>query len=143
MSPELVPWFLAVHVVGFVFWVGGMTSALQLTAAHASAESGCQKAFVPVEKRLALLMDIGATLAIVAGLALLFGITPSPLTAGGWMHIKLTAAVALIGLHGYTRVRIKKLGRGEVSPLPGWVLPTQALLVVAIVIMVMVRPFSG
>lgn len=126
MSMDSYLWLKAGHLAGVVGWLGGMV-ALALILGAARDEAAAQTG-----RRAAMIMDLGATVAIVVGLALLFGIEPSPLKRPNF-HIKLTlVVVGLLGLHGFLRVRLKRVRQGRATGLPGFVLPVMALVVVAI-----------
>lgn len=112
-------WLLALHVVGVIVWVGGLTAVMALLTAHARVDEGSRGTLTMVEKRIAIVMDLGATLAIGLGLYLALRHTPNEFKHGPWLHIKLTAVVAgVLSTHGWVRVRIKKNARGEVKPVP-------------------------
>lgn len=141
MDLDTFKWVRAVHIYGFVAWVGALVGCAFALRAHAAAGDAARGAFEALEKRLAMAMDIGATVAIAAGLWMLFGLEPSPLKTGGWMHAKLAAVVGLVALHGLVRVKVGRFSRGQVAAPPGWLLAAIELLVAAIVVLAAVRPF--
>lgn len=119
-------WLKAGHLLGVVGWLGGMLAVISALGAGNA----------PGGKRVAMVMDLGATLAIGAGLALLLGLEPSPLTRPNF-HIKLTVViVGLLGLHGFLRVRLGKVSRGAAEGVPGFVLPLWIALVAALFVIV-------
>jgi uncharacterized membrane protein len=88
-------------------------------------------------------MDMGALFAIAAGFYIAFAQTPIAFKTGGWLHVKLTLVVlGPLAIHGYTRVKIKRLRRGEAAPLPSFIYPLTLILVAAIVIVATIKPFS-
>ena len=144
MSPETTQWITAVHVVGFLLWTGGLMSCMQFLRVHHAAGVDSREALQGTERRVALSMDIGATLAIAAGLILALGRTPSAFKEGGWLHLKLTLVViGLLVLHGYVRVKIKKFRNGDVVALPGFLYPLTVAVIVAIVGVAVVKPFAA
>jgi uncharacterized membrane protein len=77
------------------------------------------------ERKLALVMDLGAAVAIGFGLWLALRHTPNEFKQGAWLHVKLTAVVVgVLSTHGIARVKIKKFRTGDARPLPPvvWIL---------------------
>lgn len=141
MSPAIFQWILAIHVFGIVLWTGGMLACLRLLAAHGAAGKAAPEGLILTERRTAVLMDIGAAIALLTGLHLLFGPT-KPLTQGGFMHAKLTLVVlGMFGLHGFVRAKVRKFRSGDVRPLPGLMLPVFLVVVLGVIVLVRVRPF--
>jgi uncharacterized membrane protein len=123
MKKEL--WLAAAHVVGVILWVGGLTAVLALLHVHPRIDEAGRKLLTQVEKRFAMLMDLGATLAIAVGLYRALSHTPNEFKNGGWLHIKLTAVViCILSVHGIARAKIKKYSQGDARPLPPvvWIL---------------------
>lgn len=135
MDPAVLPWVRAAHVFGFVLWTGGLC-ALTMLLSSAPGLVALSRA----GKRIAMLADIGAAIAIAAGVAMTLGIEPSPMSQG-WMHVKLTiVVVGLLGLHGFSRVKLKRAQSAEgatVSPL--WSAAVIAV-VAAIIVLAIARP---
>jgi uncharacterized membrane protein len=136
MLPDTYAWVLVGHVFGFVVWIGGLLACTALLHVHTRVEEGARAALTKVEKSVAMLMDMGAALAIGAGLAL--AIRPytgiNEFTRGPWLHVKLTAVVlGILSSHGIVRAKIKKFSRGEIKPLPRW-LPMLILAAAAVAI---------
>ncbi len=118
-------WLSALHVVGVIVWVGGLVGVLALLTAHARVDEASRGLMTLVEKRIAIVMDLGATLAIGIGLYKALRHTPNEFKHGPWLHIKLTAvALGVLSVHGFARAKIKKFSRGEVKPVPPvmWIL---------------------
>src|SRR5690606_10036039 len=106
---------------GVVLWTAGMFACLRLLSAHGATGSAAPETLTLTERRTAVLMDIGATIAILTGLHLLFASPMNPLKQGGFMHAKLTLVVlGVLGLHGFVRARVRKMRKGDVRPLPGF-----------------------
>jgi protoporphyrinogen IX oxidase len=132
------PIALTVHIVGVIFWVGGLF-ALALVMSAAGDEPATRARIGAIARRAARFTDAAAALAVVSGVTLLVEL-PS-LLRQPWMHIKLTFAVGLLALTGIVRVRAKKLANG--GPAPRAMAPIAiALLATAIVAMVIFRPMS-
>ena len=140
MNTSYDTWLQVGHVFGLILWVGMMIAVLNLLG----ADSAARPALGAIANKLARFMDIGAAVAIGFGVALLvtrINQAANPLKGAGYFHAKLAFAVALIGVHGYTRVQVKKLGRGGGGPVPVIVPTIAELLVLGILIMVFVKPF--
>jgi uncharacterized membrane protein len=139
MDPAIYPWVRIVHIVGVVLWVSGMLGVLSLLRAHTEVDGVARETLTRSERATAMIMDLGATLAIVAGLYLAFKSPRFPNTAfaaGGWFHIKLTLVVIVVlGLHGMARAKIRKFRNGQIKPLPTWAVPALLLAVTAIVVL--------
>jgi uncharacterized membrane protein len=91
-----------------------------------------------MERSLALMMDLAATLAIGCGIAMIFGQTPNFLAQPhhGWFHVKLTVVVlGVLSVHGLVRAKVGKFGRGKISSMPSW--PWTVLIVSVMAIMIL------
>lgn len=120
MSLETYSWLRVGHVIGFVFWITGIVTVLQLLRIHSHIEAQAARDVLQrYERKAAVLMDLGATVAIVCGLWLAFGPTINAFKTGGWLHVKLTlVAIFLLGAHGWARVQVKRFRRGHVRHVP-------------------------
>jgi uncharacterized membrane protein len=128
MSFETYAWLHVGHVLGFTVWVGGLLAVAALLRAHEGADAASRPGIVTAGRAMALLMDIGATLAIAIGLWMALKGPNYPNTAfktGGWLHVKLLLVVlGLIAPHGIMRAKLGKLHRGtKTGALPAWVIP--------------------
>jgi protoporphyrinogen IX oxidase len=136
-------WVAAVHVFGFVFWVGSMTWLMYLLRVHARAKDESRGTLTEVEKLTSVVMDAGATLAIVTGLLMAFGSTYKWFSTpgSGWLHSKLTIVVALIVIHVVLRIKVRKFAQGTINPLPGFMFAVLAVLAFAAIALAKVKPF--
>ncbi len=141
MTPETYHWLTAAHVFAFLTWVGSLIGLSFILKQHAVAAEASRPDFIALEKGIAIAMDIGATITLIVGSILLIEIKPSLMKQGGFMHAKLSLVVVLLGLHGFQRMRVGKFKRGAVSANPAWMIPAVEACVVAIIIMIAVRPF--
>ena len=74
----------------------------------------------------------------------LISLNPSVFSQGGWMHAKLTLVVILIGYHHMCGAQVKRFARGENTRshvFYRWFNEFPVLILLAIVILVVVRPF--
>lgn len=120
MDLETYNWLRVGHVIGFVFWVTGIVAVLQLLRIHSIVESQTMREVLTrYQRRAAILMDVGALLAIVFGLWMALATTPNHFTRGAWLHIKLTiVALVLLGTHGWARAQVKRFRHGKVRHVP-------------------------
>jgi protoporphyrinogen IX oxidase len=135
-------WLKAFHIVFVVTWFAGIFYLPRLFIYHAAASDALSiERFQSMEKRLFGIMTIGATLALLFGISLLI-VTPGFLQAG-WLHAKLMLVLALIGYHAwcYRLMRDLRAGRKRSSTWYRVFNEVPALLLIAIVILVVVKPF--
>ena len=128
MSSDTYVWVHLAHIIGFTVWVAGLVAVAALLRAHEGADAASRPGIVTAARGMALIMDLGATLAIAIGLWLAFKSPRFPNTAfksGGWLHVKLVlVVVGLLAPHGMMRAKIGKLRRGaKTTALPAWVIP--------------------
>src|ERR1700694_5535403 len=93
-------WLKAFHVVFVVTWFAGLFYLPRLFVYHvaASEREGLAR-LVVMERRLFLIMTLGALLAVLCGAAMIVS-APWYLTLG-WMRAKLLLVAALVGYHGW------------------------------------------
>lgn len=134
-------WILAGHLIGVFLWFGGLMTVYWIQRLQAQAPSGGRDQLTAMQRSLALMTDLAATLAIGCGIAML--IHPHNMFAMGkmgWLHAKLTVVVlGTLPLHGMMRARVKKFSRGEMPAVPQWQWSLLLATTVAIVIFVTTR----
>lgn len=141
MGYEAVLWVQAVHVFGFVMWVGTLMGLYQtIFTIDSTRDDAGKKALIELGRRIAAAMDIGALLALGSGVGLLFGITPSPL-ANGWMYVKLVTLALFLASHVYGRVTLGNIRKGGANVLPPVFFALLNVFLVTIIIMAVIRPF--
>lgn len=138
-------WLKAFHVIFVVTWFAGLFYLPRLFVYHVSAtdEVGRQR-FVVMERKLYVMMNIGA------GLALLFGISmlaaqPAYLTLG-WLRTKLVLVALLLGYHHACGSLRRKLADGRNTRSERWFRlfnEVPALFLILIVILAVVKPSFG
>ena len=151
MSLSLYNWMLAGHIIGILLWIGSLFTVYWLLRFHTQAPAEVSDKLTLMERSMAIVMDLGATLAIGTGIAMAVSVggprgthAASNLFAApgaGWFHIKLTlVVVCILSVHGFVRSRVAKFSRGEKPSVPAW--PWSLLLVgiVGIAVMVMRGP---
>lgn len=135
-------WVLAFHIIFMVTWFAGLFYLPRLFVYHAGAQDELSlKRFEIMERRLFIIMNIGAAGTIAFGLWLLFGWwLPMP----GWLHVKLVLVIILILYHLYCRKLMMDFAHGRDRHSPGfyrWFNEIPALLLITIVILAVVKPF--
>ncbi|HSN26966.1 MAG TPA: CopD family protein [Kofleriaceae bacterium] len=137
-------WVLAAHLIGVFLWIGGLFSTYWLVRIHASAPKDVHERLTLMERSLALMMDIAATLAIGTGIFMALDLTPNlfKMPHSGWFHTKLAIVVlGILPVHGIVRARIAKFSRGESPSVPQWAWSLLLAALCAIVILVVKKPF--
>jgi putative membrane protein len=139
----MILWLKAFHVVFVVTWFAGLFYLPRLFVYHAVATDQVSlERFVVMERRLYGIVSIGAALAIGFGVAMLIT-QPAYLTLG-WLRTKLVLVVLLIGYHHSCRVLMRVLAEGRNTRSQKWFRmfnEAPSLLLIAIVILAVVKPF--
>jgi uncharacterized membrane protein len=141
-------WLLTGHLIGVILWLGSLFAVYWLLRVHAQAPKDVLDKLTLMERSLALTMDLAATLAIGAGLAMALSKDGSHPTSNlfaapgaGWFHIKLTVvALGILPVHGMVRAKVGKFSRGQISNIPQWMWSLLLVAIVAIVILVIRGP---
>jgi putative membrane protein len=139
LAYELVKAF---HIIFVITWFAALFYLPRLFVYHADATDDISnERFKVMERKLFVMMTIGGTLAVLFGLWLWlgFGIT------GTWLHIKLALVLVLIGYHVYcgkivADFRDNRNTRNDRFYRMLNEFPT--LILFAVVILVVVKPFS-
>jgi putative membrane protein len=136
-------WIKAFHVIFVVTWFAGLFYLPRLFIYHAeTTDQLSHDRFVVMERRLFGIMTIGAVLAALFGLSLV-AVSPGYLQQG-WLHAKLTLVAALAGYHVYCLYLHQALREGRNVRSSRWLRlfnEVPAVLLIAIVILAVVRPF--
>ena len=139
-------WLKAFHVISVISWMAVLFYLPRLFVYH--VENKDKKEFVSVVKtmeyKLHKFIGIPAFWAtVLSGLGLIF-LNPEIFKTGGWIHVKLTAAVLLIIYYIYTAYLRRKLEKDMCDKSGKFFriyneIPT--ILMIVIVVMVIVKPF--
>lgn len=136
-------WIKAFHVVFVVAWFAGLFYLPRLFVYHTQVTADAEhQRFSLMERKLYGIM----TVAMIGTWA--FGIWLLLLTPGfvqqGWLHAKLTLVVLLSGYQGWLKVSLRRFAaRRNTRSEKFWRIANEApaLALVAIVILVVVKPF--
>lgn len=136
-------WLKAFHIVFVVTWFAGFFYLPRLFVYHAvTTDTVGLERFAVMERRLFGIMTLGGALAVLFGLAMILA-APGYLHFG-WLHAKLTLVALLIAYHVWCRVLMRHLQEGRNIHSQRWFRifnEVPAILLVAIVILVVVKPF--
>jgi putative membrane protein len=138
-----MPWIKAWHVIFMVTWFAGLFYLPRLFVYHASTtDSAGIERFRVMERRLFVLMTIGAAMTALLGLWLL---ARNPfLIETGWMRVKLALVLLLIAYHVWTWRLLRDFAAGRNARSPRWYRwfnEVPSLLLVGIVLLAVARPF--
>ena len=137
-------WFKAFHIIFVITWFAALFYLPRLFVYHAMAEDQpSRERFKIMERKLYRgIMTPSAWLAVACGLAMLW-IFPGWLKQG-WLHAKLLLVLALIGYHLYCGRLLRAFRddrNGHSHVWYRWFNEAPALALVAIVILVVIKPF--
>ncbi|UUX47934.1 protoporphyrinogen oxidase HemJ [Nisaea acidiphila] len=139
-------WVKALHVISMVAWMAGMFYLPRLYVYHADAAPGSDlsETLKVMERRLLRAIINPAMIStFVFGIWMLV-LIPEFLTEG-WFHVKLTCLVVMTGFHGFmARWRRDFAADANKRPARFYRIANEVptILLIVIVIMVIVKPFS-
>lgn len=116
-----IPFFKALHIIGFVSWFAALFYLPRLFIYHTEAldmeepqRSILSRQFAIMENRLYhIIMTPAMVLTFIGGLSMLHIHGMEWLAYHTWMHWKLLLIVGLMAYHFYSKSIIKKLGAGQ------------------------------
>ena len=147
MIAELYPWIKALHVISVIAWMAGMLYLPRLFVYHCDAEPGSvqSETFKVMERRLLKAIINPAMIATwILGLTLAF--TPGIIdwSADFWMHAKLLLVLGMSAVHGMFARHVKAFAAdNNLKPAMFFRILNEVptAIMIAIVILVIVRPF--
>jgi len=138
-------WVKAFHIVSVICWFAGLFYLPRLFVYHAQSEDSTSQArFSVMERKLYRAIMGPAMIATLIFGGWLIALNPSVFSQGAWIHAKLTLVAVLIGYHHMCGAQVKRFARGENTRshvFYRWFNEVPVLLLLAIVILVVVRPF--
>ncbi len=137
-------WIKAVHVVAIIAWMAGMLYLPRLFIYHCDAEKGSAQSetFKVMERRL-LTIIMNPAMIIAWALGVWLAWTGGHL-AQPWFHAKLALVIGLSAVHGYFSASVRAFAEDRNDKPPRhWRIVNEipTLLMVAIVVLVIVKPF--
>ena len=135
-------WLKALHIVFVVSWFAGLFYLPRLFVYHANAEdTASRERFKVMERKLYRgIMTPTMVLVLATGLWLWLGYGFS----GGWLHAKLALVILLVAYHfwlGKLRRAFERDDNRRSHVFYRWVNEMPLVLLVAIVVLVVVKPF--
>ncbi|HUX74165.1 MAG TPA: protoporphyrinogen oxidase HemJ [Steroidobacteraceae bacterium] len=136
-------WLKAFHVIAMVTWFAGLFYLPRLFVYHAEAGDapGIER-FQTMERRLFVLMSIGASATIALGI-IMIAAAPMYLQMA-WLHVKLALVALLIAYHFYCYKLMRDLAQRRNVHGSKWYRvfnEIPSLLLIAIVVLAVVKPF--
>jgi putative membrane protein len=135
-------WLKAFHVFGVITWFAGIFYLPRLFVYHAATEDDIGlKRFIIMERRLYIMMSIGAVLAIGFGASMLIA-APGYMSLG-WLRMKMLLVAALVVYHLFCFKLLREFAAGRNRHGARWYRifnEAPALLLVGIVILAVVKP---
>ena len=136
-------WLKAFHIVFVVTWFAGLFYLPRLFVYHSDAQDSISiERFKVMERKLFVMMTIGATLAAFFGVGLVLS-TPAFMQMG-WLHAKLTLVALLLGYHMWCYRLLAAFRRGENRHTARWYRmfnEVPSVLLIGIVLLVVLKPF--
>lgn len=134
--------FRFLHFVGMTFWIGSAVAVSIAAAAPTPLESGLAQALRKVTLRVTTPSMI---VAFAGGLGMLIPNFVDFYASQGWMHIKLTLLLLLLGATGVLTGRLRRWANGqEVSQSTfarlAWAISVLSILIVTVAVF---KPFGG
>ncbi|MGV3549772.1 protoporphyrinogen oxidase HemJ [Rhizobium sp.] len=143
-SDDAYLWFKAFHVIAVISWMAGLLYLPRLFIYHHGKAPGSESSetFRVMEARLyRFIMNPAMMMAWIFGLFIAY---EGGWFAAPWMHAKLLAVLVMTGTNVYYGRAVRAFGRDE-RPLTtrAWRMLNEvpALLMIAIVLLVMLKPF--
>jgi putative membrane protein len=136
-------WFKALHIAFMVTWFAGLFYLPRLFIYHSEAEDDLSRdRFNVMERRLFIIMTIGAVLTAIFGLLLLW--INQALLQQGWFHVKVALLAGMFVYHLRCNRWIALLKSGRIPDNTKWLRwfnEIPVLFLLGIVCLAVVKPF--
>ncbi len=137
-------WLKAFHVIAVIAWMAGMLYLPRLFVYHCDAPVGSRQSetFKVMERRL-LKAIMTPAMVVTWALGLWLAVSGNWFSFG-WLHAKLALVLAMSGVHGFLAATVKRFAAdANVRPARFYRILNEVptVLMVAIVILVIVKPF--
>ena len=138
-------WVKALHVIFMVTWFAGLFYLPRLFVYHAETrDETSHERFLVMERKLFAIMTIGAVLTAIFGFWMLGSYAWSVYSDSGWLTVKLVLVALLVAYH-LACLRIMRAFREKANRhghvYYRWFNEVPALLLIAIILLAVVRPF--
>jgi protoporphyrinogen IX oxidase len=137
-------WLKALHVIAVISWMAGMLYLPRLFVYHAEAERGSQlsETLKIMERRLLrIIINPAMILVWLTGLGLGFA---GHFFGTGWLDTKVLLVLLMSGMHGFLSKTLREFTQDKNVRPPSFfrkINEVPTLLMIAIVILVVVKPF--
>ena len=138
-------WIKSLHIVFIVSWFAGLFYLPRILVNLAQeSDAGARQRLLLMGRKLYRFMGMLALPALVFGLWLWMGYGIGMGPGNGWMHAKLALVLVLLGYHHACGSLLKKFEAGRNTRSHTWYRwfnEAPVLVLLAIVILVVVKPF--
>ena len=138
-------WLKALHIIFMVTWFAGLFYLPRLFVYHADCrDETSHNRFLIMERKLFAIMTIGAVVTAVFGIWMLADYAWVTYRNMLWLDLKLLLVVVLIAFHIYCGVLVREFRNGSAHHshvFYRWINEIPALLLIAIVLLAVVKPF--
>ncbi len=138
-------WIKSLHIVFIASWFAGLFYLPRIFVNLAmDTDAQAQARLLLMARKLYRFMTLLALPALVFGIWLWLGYGIGKGPGNGWMHAKLALVILLIGYHHACGSLLRKFEAGRNLRSPGWYRwfnEVPVLMLLAIVILVVVKPF--
>jgi protoporphyrinogen IX oxidase len=139
-------WLKVIHILGVISWMAGLLYLPRLFVYHADADLGSSvdQTFKVMEQRLLkAIMRPAALVALVSGLSLIY--VAGHNVGDIWLSLKVAAVILMFAAHGKLEVHAREFAKGirlKSSRYFRILNEVPTVLMIAIVILVVVKPFQ-
>ena len=139
-------WVKALHIISVVTWFAALFYLPRLFVYHAMCDDkiGNERFKIMERKLYRGIMTPSAVLTVIFGIWLLSYYSFEQLSTMYWLHAKLTLVLLLFGYHGYCGHLLRQF-RNDTNThthvFYRWFNELPVLILVAVVILVVVKPF--
>lgn len=138
-------WIKGLHIIFMVTWFAGLFYLPRLFVYHADARDEISHTrFLVMERKLFAIMTIGAVLTAVFGSWMLVTYAWTAYQATGWLYVKLALVGVLVAYHIYCLAIMRRFRAGTATHshvFYRWINEIPALLLIAIVLLAVAKPF--
>jgi putative membrane protein len=143
-----VLWIKSLHLIAVVSWFAGIFYLPRLFVYHAMADDQISKdRFEIMERKLYRgIMNPSAAVAVIMGIWLTTYYPAAVLKTMYWLHIKLVLVALLLGYHIYCGRIMKQFAADANTRTHVWYRvfnEVPVLVLCAVVVLAVVKPFSG
>lgn len=141
---ESLLWVKSLHIIAVICWFAGIFYLPRILVYYAGSDEPATKQQLAImANKLYRFITPIAVIAVLLGIALIF-YNPEYFLSQRWMQLKLLAVVALVIYHGICGVYVARVVAGEDNKTHVFYRifnEVPVLFLLAIVILVIVRPF--